>query len=66
MPDDSVLLGELAEQFSARVRQGQLPDVEEYAGAHPVLADRIRELFPTLMLLEGMAGGAHRRPEDGA
>jgi serine/threonine protein kinase len=60
MPDDSVVLGELAEQFSARVRQGQMPDVEEYAGAHPVLADRIRELFPTLMLLEGMAGGAQR------
>jgi WD40 repeat protein/serine/threonine protein kinase/tetratricopeptide (TPR) repeat protein len=58
MPDESVLLGELAEQFSARVRQGQLPNIEEYACAHPVLAARIRELFPTLMLLEGMAGGA--------
>jgi WD40 repeat protein/serine/threonine protein kinase/tetratricopeptide (TPR) repeat protein len=58
MPDESVLLGELAEQFSARVRQGQLPNIEEYAGAHPVLVARIRELFPTLMLLEGMAGAA--------
>src|SRR5262249_55601484 len=58
MTDESVLLGELAEQFSARVRQGQLPNVEEYASAHPVLAARIRELFPTLMLLEGMAGAA--------
>jgi WD40 repeat protein/serine/threonine protein kinase/Flp pilus assembly protein TadD len=63
MPDDSVVLGELAEQFSARVRQGQMPDVEEYAGAHPLIADRIRELFPTLMLLEGMAGGASRQPQ---
>jgi hypothetical protein len=58
MADESVLLGELAEQFSARVRQGQLPDIEEYARDHPSLAARIRELFPTLMLLEGMAGAA--------
>jgi serine/threonine protein kinase/WD40 repeat protein/tetratricopeptide (TPR) repeat protein len=56
VPEESILLGELAEEFSARVRGGQLPSIEEYALAHPSLADRIRELFPTLMLLEGMAG----------
>jgi WD40 repeat protein/tetratricopeptide (TPR) repeat protein len=56
MPDDSVLLGQLAEEFSGRVRRGELPAVEEYAGRHPALAERIRALFPTLMLLEGMAG----------
>jgi serine/threonine protein kinase len=68
MPDDSVVLGQLAEEFSARVRQGQMPDPEEYAGRHPDLAERIRALFPTLMLLEGMAGGgglsAAPRPAD--
>jgi serine/threonine protein kinase len=52
--DDS-LLGRLAEEFTERVRAGELPDLEEYAGRHPELAGRIRELFPTLMLLEGMA-----------
>src|SRR5262245_4888718 len=57
MRDDSVLLGELAEEFSARVRAGQMPKVEEYAARHPALAQRIRALFPTLMLLEGLAGG---------
>jgi serine/threonine protein kinase/WD40 repeat protein len=57
MPEDSVLLGELAEEFSARVRRGDMPEVEEYAGRHPALAERIRALFPTLMLLEGMAAG---------
>ncbi len=56
MADHSVLLGKLAEEFTARVRAGQMPDVEEYAAKHPELAARIRELFPTLMLLEGMAG----------
>jgi serine/threonine protein kinase/WD40 repeat protein len=58
MPDESVLLGQLAEAFSARVRQGQMPDIEDYARQHPELAERIRELFPTLMFLEGMAGAA--------
>jgi serine/threonine protein kinase/WD40 repeat protein len=57
MPDDSVLLGELAEEFSAKVRQGQMPRIEEYAQKHPSLAERIRALFPTLLFLEGMAGG---------
>jgi len=58
MPDDTLLLGQLADEFTARVRSGQMPDVAEYAAKHPGLAARIRELFPTLMLLEGMAGNA--------
>jgi eukaryotic-like serine/threonine-protein kinase len=57
MPEDSVLLGNLVEDFTARVRAGQLPDLEEYSRQHPQLAERIRALFPTLLLLEGMAGG---------
>ncbi len=54
MPDDS-LLGGLAEEFTRRVREGKLPEIEAYARRYPELAGRIRELFPTLMLLEGMA-----------
>jgi serine/threonine protein kinase/WD40 repeat protein len=57
MPDESLVLGQLVEDFTARVRAGELPDLEEYARQHPALAERIRALFPTLMLLEGMAGG---------
>jgi hypothetical protein len=57
MPDDS-LLGQLAEEFTQRVREGKLPDIEEYASRYPELAARIRELFPTLMLLEGMAAAS--------
>jgi serine/threonine protein kinase/WD40 repeat protein len=57
MPDDSLLLGQLAEDFSHRVRTGELPSIEEYAAKYPALADRIRALFPTLLLLEGMARG---------
>jgi eukaryotic-like serine/threonine-protein kinase len=55
MNEDS-LLGQLAEEFTRRVREGKLPGIEEYANRYPELAGRIRELFPTLMLLEGMAG----------
>ncbi|HEV3006486.1 MAG TPA: hypothetical protein VGX78_18595, partial [Pirellulales bacterium] len=62
MPDESLLLGQLADEFTARVRAGQMPDAEEYALQHPALAARIRELFPTLMLLEGMAGAAAQGP----
>ena len=54
MTDDS-LLDQLAEEFTHRVQKGKLPDIEEYAGRYPELAGRIRELFPTLMLLESMA-----------
>jgi protein kinase-like protein len=60
MPEDSIVLGELAEEFTQRVRQGQLPQVEDYARRHPELAERIRKLFPTLMFLEGMAGKVER------
>ncbi|MFN0054942.1 MAG: protein kinase domain-containing protein [Planctomycetales bacterium] len=61
MPDDSLLLGQLADEFTSRVRGGELPEVEEYASRHPGLAPRIRELFPTLMLLEGFAGAGAQR-----
>jgi serine/threonine protein kinase/WD40 repeat protein len=57
MPDESLILGQLAEEYTARVRQGQLPDLDDYATRHPQLAERIRALFPTLLLLEGLANG---------
>jgi serine/threonine protein kinase/WD40 repeat protein len=62
MADHSLLLGQLVEDFTARVRAGQLPDLEDYARRYPDLAERIRALFPTLLLLEGMAGGKAADP----
>ena len=53
MNDDS-LIGKLADEFIERMRRGELPQIEEYASLYPDLASRIRELFPTLMLLEGI------------
>ena len=43
---------QLAEEFLMRQRQGLSPTVETYAAAYPHLADQIRDLFPTMMLLE--------------
>jgi eukaryotic-like serine/threonine-protein kinase len=54
MTDDS-LLAELSEEFIAKIRDGKASDPEEYAARYPHLAQRIRELFPTLLVLEGMA-----------
>ena len=68
MPDDSALLGELVEEYTARLRQGERPNIEEYAARHARLAERIRHLFPTLLLLEGLANpsqasGGRQTPE---
>jgi eukaryotic-like serine/threonine-protein kinase len=63
MADDS-LLGQLAEEFTQKVREGAHPEIEEFARSHPELADRIRELFPTLIFLERVLPrdrASHRR-----
>jgi serine/threonine protein kinase len=57
MADNSVLLGRLADDFTAKVRAGQMPDIDDYARQNPEIGERIRALFPTLMFLEGMAAG---------
>jgi serine/threonine protein kinase/WD40 repeat protein len=44
----------LAEEFLARRRRGEQPGIEEYARQHPELAEEIREVFPTLVLLEDL------------
>lgn len=43
---------QLAEEFLARFRRGDQPDVMEYARNHPELAERIHRLFPTLLVME--------------
>ena len=45
-------IDELAESFVARLRVGERPSVEEYASAYPELADELRAILPTLVLLE--------------
>ena len=49
---DDLLLAELTDDFLRRRRVGERPSVEEYAAKHPHLADRIRDLFPAMLLVE--------------
>ena len=45
----------LAEEFLERCRQGEHPALSEYTERHVEHAEEIRELFPFLMELEGIA-----------
>ena len=45
----------LAEEFVARYRSGERPALSEFVERRPDLADKIREIFPTLVLLEELA-----------
>ncbi len=60
---------ELAEEFIRQHRRGERPSVEDYVQAHPAWSARIRELFPALLLLEGLRSDSRLAPEghgDGA
>jgi hypothetical protein len=59
----------LAEEFLERRRRGEPATPEEYAAAHPDLADEILVLFPSLLMMEELAGdsGGHTgSPTSGA
>ncbi|MGO9464152.1 MAG: protein kinase domain-containing protein [Isosphaeraceae bacterium] len=43
---------DLAEEFLERYRRGERPSLTEYADKHPELAERIRSVFPALVLME--------------
>src|SRR5574341_409869 len=44
----------LAEEFLSRHRRGERPSIDEYARQRPDLAAEIREVFPTLLLIEDL------------
>ena len=48
----------LAEEFVARYRRGEHPDLAEYAERFPQHAAAIRDLFPALALIERVKPGA--------
>src|SRR2546430_15871916 len=45
-------LEELADAFLQRYRRGERPALTEYTQQHPELANEIRDLFPTLVMME--------------
>ena len=49
---ESDALVDLAGEFADRHRRGERPSPAEYAERHPEMAERIRDLFPALMLME--------------
>src|SRR5437660_3692088 len=51
-------VGMLAEEFVARYRDGERPPLSEYTDKYPEHAERIRQLFPMLVVMEQAGGGA--------
>ncbi len=45
------LLGDIADDFLARLDRGDRPEIEAYAREHPELGQVIREVFPSLAAL---------------
>lgn len=61
-------IDDLADEFLARFRGGERPSITEYVAGHPDLAQEIRELFPTLVMLERLGPRPDElasRPTDG-
>jgi hypothetical protein len=44
----------LAEEFVERFRRGECPAVSEYTQRYPAWAERIRKVFPAVVLMEGI------------
>jgi WD40 repeat protein/serine/threonine protein kinase len=51
-PSEADPLGPIADEFVEAFRQGQRPSVEEFARRYPEHADDIRQMLPTLVLME--------------
>lgn len=56
------MLAGLADDFLRRHRAGERPTDEEYAAAHPALADRIRDLFSAMLAMEQPGLGVDPAP----
>jgi WD40 repeat protein/serine/threonine protein kinase/tetratricopeptide (TPR) repeat protein len=54
---DPNAVGKLADEFLARHRRGERPDISEYTERYPALADEIRDLFPALLMMEDLKPG---------
>src|SRR5271170_8135073 len=50
-------IDDLADSFLERYRRGERPSLSEYTDRHPELAERIRAVFPALIVLETVGAG---------
>jgi serine/threonine protein kinase len=55
----------LADDFAERLRAGEFPSIESYAAAHPEIADAIRDLFPSIEMIEKLSANEHERLSGG-
>ena len=51
---------DLADAFLERYRRGERPSLGEYTDKYPELAERIRTVFPALLLMEEIGAGTDR------
>jgi serine/threonine protein kinase/formylglycine-generating enzyme required for sulfatase activity len=51
---DDQSLWQIVNEFVERKHRGELPTIDEYCDSHPQLAAQIRDLFPTLELVENV------------
>ena len=62
----SDLLNELAHEFAERYRHGERPSLNDYAERYPDLAAEIREIFPTLVMMEQFGSGVDNQSGRGS
>jgi serine/threonine protein kinase/WD40 repeat protein/Tfp pilus assembly protein PilF len=62
---ESDVFNELAHEFAERFRRGERPSLSEYTNRYPALAAEIRDLFPTLVMMEQLGGRNDRLAESG-
>ena len=56
------LLANAADEFMERLRQGEQPQVEDYARRHPEIAAVLRRVLPALQVMRLSSGGASPLP----
>src|SRR6516165_2903238 len=60
VPSEADPLDAVVEAFLERYRRGERPSLTEYVTRYPELADRIREAFPALAMIEELGSGEGR------
>src|SRR5207249_22154 len=52
------LVGQIAGEVTERLNRGEHPDIEEYAGRYPEIADLLRQPLPALQAIDLLAPGS--------
>jgi WD40 repeat protein/serine/threonine protein kinase len=49
------LLGRIAGEFTDRLQRGENPSIEEYAGQYPQIAELLRQVLPSLQVIDSVS-----------